>query len=317
MNLINTSAECFSHLPGYSFQANYINVGPTQISDKLGKSYSFDHIQMHYVDFGPKHAPVIVMLHGIPAWSYVYRDMIYHAIEAGFRVIAPDLIGFGKSDKFDSDDAYTLSNAVSWIGQLISNLQLKDFDLVCQNSISMLAIALSADHSESIRKLVFINPFNADNPLNSQELSSAHMDTSSVTAGDVIQNSTRTDLIKEIVSAYDAPYVGGNIKVDNLMRMHSDEECLLHIQENSKLHATLLKLNVPMLLVVSSQNDDSLNENEDKLRKVLPSCSLVESIHIEINSGFPQEDCSISITQHILRFLMAPQFIQRRSVLEL
>ena len=90
MDVIRTPDERFADLPGYPFEPHWTTVTAGGEGDSL---------RMHYVDEGPRDGAVIVLLHGEPTWSYLYRTMIPPLVDAGYRVLAPDLIGFGKSDK--------------------------------------------------------------------------------------------------------------------------------------------------------------------------------------------------------------------------
>ena len=94
MTAIRTPDDRFSNLPGYDFEPHYVDIGG---------------LRMHYVDEGPADAAPVLLLHGEPSWSYLYRKMIPPLAAAGHRVIAPDLIGFGKSDKPTEQDDYTFS----------------------------------------------------------------------------------------------------------------------------------------------------------------------------------------------------------------
>ena len=89
MKTLRTPDERFENLPGYSFAPHYLEVDDTEGG----------HLRIHYVDEGPENAAPIVLFHGEPTWSYLYRKMIPVLVKAGFRVLAPDLVGFGKSDK--------------------------------------------------------------------------------------------------------------------------------------------------------------------------------------------------------------------------
>ena len=89
MNFLRTPDDCFANLPSYAFAPHYVMVDDTEGGE----------LRMHYLDEGAADAPVVLMLHGEPTWSYLYRHMIPLVAAAGSRVIAPDLIGFGKSDK--------------------------------------------------------------------------------------------------------------------------------------------------------------------------------------------------------------------------
>ena len=107
MNVIRTPEERFKNLPNYPFAPNYIEV---------------DGMRMHYVDEGPKDGRVILMLHGEPSWSYLYRHMIPVCVAAGHRVIAPDLIGFGKSDKPTNIQDYSYKKHMDWMQHFIDCL---------------------------------------------------------------------------------------------------------------------------------------------------------------------------------------------------
>ncbi|MCX6482956.1 MAG: alpha/beta fold hydrolase, partial [Mycobacterium sp.] len=88
---------------------------------------------MHYVDAGPADGPVVVLLHGQPTWSYLYRHVIAALADAGLRVIAPDHIGFGRSDKLTEATDYTFSRHIDWIRSLIAGLDLREVTLVVQD----------------------------------------------------------------------------------------------------------------------------------------------------------------------------------------
>jgi haloalkane dehalogenase len=88
MELLRTPDERFENLPDYPFEPNYIQINEKGLN-----------IRLHYVDEGAKDADPILLMHGEPSWSFLYRRMIPILVEAGYRVVAPDLIGFGKSDK--------------------------------------------------------------------------------------------------------------------------------------------------------------------------------------------------------------------------
>jgi haloalkane dehalogenase len=97
MKILRTPEECFENLPGYAFEPNYQTVpGPEGL-----------HLRIHYVDEGPRDAAAVLLMHGEPSWSFLYRKMIPVITRAGLRAIAPDLVGFGRSDKPTKRDDYT------------------------------------------------------------------------------------------------------------------------------------------------------------------------------------------------------------------
>src|SRR6478609_1940443 len=121
--VLRTPDSCFANLPGYPFEPHCC----------LLEDSASGFLRMHYVDEGPRDAPVVLMLHGEPTWSFLYRKMIPPVAAAGFRVIAPDHIGFGRSDKPAQRDAYSYERYVDWLRQFIERLDLRRITLVCQD----------------------------------------------------------------------------------------------------------------------------------------------------------------------------------------
>lgn len=142
MNLLRTPDERFGRLLDYPFAPHYLDVGGPR---------------MHYVDEGPAEADPILMLHGEPTWSYLYRHMIPICAAAGHRVIAPDLIGFGKSDKPAEIADYSYQTHLDWLLSLLEQLQLTRITLVCQDWGSLLGLRLAAEYPERFRAIVVGN----------------------------------------------------------------------------------------------------------------------------------------------------------------
>ena len=142
MSIIRTPEGRFNKLPNYPFSPNYIDV---------------DGIRMHYVDEGPKDGKVILMMHGEPSWSYLYRHMIPVCVAAGHRVIAPDLIGFGKSDKLTEMTDYSYKKHMDWMQSFIDQLDLNQITLVCQDWGSLIGLRLAAENEEKFSAIVLGN----------------------------------------------------------------------------------------------------------------------------------------------------------------
>ena len=141
---IRTPEDRFNNLSDYPFQPNYIDI---------------EGMRMHYLDEGPKDGSIILMMHGEPTWSYLYRFMIPVCVAAGHRVIAPDLIGFGKSDKPIHTSDYSYLNHVTWITDFISQLELDDVTLVCQDWGSLIGLRVAAENEERFNAIVVGNGF--------------------------------------------------------------------------------------------------------------------------------------------------------------
>lgn len=142
MEFVRTPEERFENLPDYPFEPHYLSLG---------------ELRMHYVDEGPASAAPILMMHGEPSWSYLYRHMIPHCVDAGHRVIAPDLIGFGKSDKPVKVSDYSYQQHMDWMQAFIDKLDLKDITLVCQDWGSLLGLRLAAENPDRFRAIVVGN----------------------------------------------------------------------------------------------------------------------------------------------------------------
>lgn len=145
VDVLRTPDERFASLPDYSFAPNYVDVAPG--------------LRAHYVDEGPREGPVVLLLHGEPSWSYLYRKMIPVFVGAGYRVIAPDLIGFGRSDKPKRREEYTYARHVAWMRSLLETLSLEDLTLFCQDWGSLIGLRLVGEHPDKFARVVVANGF--------------------------------------------------------------------------------------------------------------------------------------------------------------
>jgi haloalkane dehalogenase len=123
MKVLKTPEEYFSNLADYPFEPNYVKV-----PDGCGGA-----IRMHYVDEGSRNAGPVLLMHGEPSWSYLYRKMIPIITKAGYRAIAPDLLGFGRSDKPAERSDYTYQRHEDWAQAWLEQLGLDQITLVCQD----------------------------------------------------------------------------------------------------------------------------------------------------------------------------------------
>ncbi len=196
MHVLRTPDDRFKDLPGYSFEPHYLEVASS--------------LRMHYVDEGGHTARPVLMLHGEPSWSYLYRKMIPPIASAGFRAIAPDLIGFGKSDKPSEQKDYTYALHVQWVRALIEALNLRDVVLVCQDWGSLIGLRLAAEMSERFSAIVVANGFlpTADRPANRAfRLWRGFARWSPIfPVGRIIASGCVTKLPPDIRRAYDAPF---------------------------------------------------------------------------------------------------------------
>jgi pimeloyl-ACP methyl ester carboxylesterase len=145
--VLRTSDDRFSSLPGYPFAPHYLEDLP-----------GFRGLRAHHLDEGPRDAArVFLCLHGEPTWSYLYRRMIPVFVAAGHRAVAPDFLGFGRSDKPAEDEAYTFDAHRSFLLALVERLDLKRITLVVQDWGGLLGLTLPMEMPERFERLLVMN----------------------------------------------------------------------------------------------------------------------------------------------------------------
>ncbi|MEY4271043.1 MAG: hypothetical protein RLZZ58_2259 [Pseudomonadota bacterium] len=143
MHAIRTPDARFADVPDYPFAPHYCDLA--------------DGLRLHYVDEGPRDAPIVLMMHGEPTWSFLYRHMIGPVADAGFRVLAPDLIGFGKSDKPTDKAGFSYAGHVGWMREWIEALDLGHITLACQDWGSLLGLRLVVAMPDRFDAVVLAN----------------------------------------------------------------------------------------------------------------------------------------------------------------
>ena len=140
--VLRTPDERFNDLKDYDFEPNYLEI---------------DGLRIHYLDEGPKNGEIIYLLHGEPAWSYLFRKMIPILTDAGYRVIAPDMIGFGKSDKYIDIDDYSHQMHVDTMSELIRQLDLKNMTAHVHDWGGLVGLRVIAEESERFSRVIASN----------------------------------------------------------------------------------------------------------------------------------------------------------------
>jgi haloalkane dehalogenase len=200
MDYLRTDDRRFVGLPAYDFAPNYVTIDDTEGAQ----------LRMHYVDVGNRDAPLVLCLHGEPTWCFLYRKMIRVFVEAGYRVIAPDLIGFGRSDKPTRRTDYTYQRHVDWIRSLVLQLGLDAMTLFCQDWGGLIGLRIVAEHAEKFRRVVTANtglPTGGAVPSNeflSWRKLSQEMPVFPV--GSLVNQACVARLTDDVVAAYDAPF---------------------------------------------------------------------------------------------------------------
>jgi haloalkane dehalogenase len=147
MSVLRTPDERFERLPGYPYPPRYVTVETRHLPE----------LRMHYVDAGPADGPVVLATHGQPTWSYLYRTVIAVLAASGLRVIAPDNIGYGRSDKLSEPTDYTFRRHVDWLHGLVTALDLRDVTLLAQDWGGPLGLSVLAREPERFARVVTTN----------------------------------------------------------------------------------------------------------------------------------------------------------------
>ena len=195
METLRTPDDRFANLPGYPFAPHYTET---------------DGLRIHYVDEGPRDAAPVLMLHGEPSWSYLYRKMIPIVVAAGHRAVAPDLVGFGRSDKPVRREDYTYQRHVDWLRHVLTALDLRNVTLVCQDWGGLLGLRLVADHPERFARVVTANTMLPTGDVPAGKAFLAWKEYSQTTpdfrAGGIVRGACVTTIPPEVEAAYDAPF---------------------------------------------------------------------------------------------------------------
>ena len=202
MDVVRTPESRFDNLPGYPFAPHYLDV---EASDTQA-------IRMHYVDEGPRDGPPVVLLHGEPTWSYLYRTMIPPLVAAGHRVLAPDLIGFGKSDKPTRMDDYTYLRHVEWVTDWFEQLDLTGVTAFVQDWGALIGLRIAAEQGDRFSRVMVGNGFlptaQHGTPLGFRVWRGFARYTPVFKAGFIVQRATVTKVPRDVLAAYDAPFPG-------------------------------------------------------------------------------------------------------------
>ena len=302
MHVLRTPDERFHNLPDYPFEPHYLTV-----SDFEG-----GELRIHYLDEGQSESqsrPTMLLLHGEPTWSYLYRHMIPPLVAAGFRVVAPDLVGFGKSDKPSQKSDYTYRRHVAWMkAVLFERLELNDVTLFCQDWGSLIGLRLVADQPERFARIVLAN---GGLPTGDEEMSNEFkvwLTFSKLTpvlpVGRILQIGTTTALGRDVLSAYNAPFpteahkAGAHV-FPSLVPVRPDDPAA---PANRRAWAVLEKFDKPFLTAFSDQ-DPITRGAEQAFRTRVPGARGQPHVTTRGGGHFLQEDRPDYLARLIVEFV--------------
>ncbi|WP_426416477.1 haloalkane dehalogenase [Aestuariirhabdus sp. LZHN29] len=296
MELLRTPDSRFLDLPDYPFAPHYAD-----LNDPEG-----NQLRMHYVDEGAG-AETLLLLHGEPSWSYLYRHMIAPLVAAGYRVLAPDLIGFGRSDKPPQRGDYSYKRHVQWLQCWLDTLKLEGITLFCQDWGGLLGLRLVASQPQRFARVVTANTFlpTADRPPSEAFMGwrNYSQEVHCFPVGSVIQRGCLRTLSDEECAAYDAPflnetYKSGARQFPLLVPIEQDDT---EAEVNRQAWTQLVQYRKPWLTLFSDA--DPITAGGDRaFQKLIPGCQ--GQPHKVMPGGhFLQEDCSEELCRAIIVFI--------------
>jgi len=330
MHVLRTPDSRFENLSGYDFAPHY-----AEVTAEDGTA-----LRLHYLDEGPRDGEIILCMHGQPSWSYLYRKMIPILVGAGYRVIAPDLIGFGKSDKPAHIDDYTYQAHVDWINQWFRALDISGVTLMCQDWGGLIGLRVLADNVDRFARLVVANTGLPSSKMVTEELSAmlgnVYPTVPVPSADDVREQFASGSPVaflywvkyaaespefsvgevfnilsgieeQAVLDGYTAPhpdetYSAGARKFPSLVPL------LPHHQPdreaNDRAWEVLEKFEKPVLTAFSD-GDPVTKGGETAFQERIPGATGVEHVTITGGGHFLQEDCPEQLSEAIIGFMRA------------
>lgn len=288
MEIIKTNLDNFNSITDFLYKENYVD---------------FNEIQMHYIDEGK--GEIILALHGEPSWSYLYRKFI--PVLKDYRFIAPDLIGFGKSDKIVGWKNYSFDLHFKSLVNLIDKLELNEITLIVQDWGGLLGLSILGAYPEKFKRVVILNTFlPTGKPLSPlfklwQKLARYHP---SLPVGGIIQMATYSKLSQQVINAYNAPFPNRKHKdgAKAFPLLVPSKPSDQGVEKIKKAREVLSQWNKPAL-VLFSDKDKVLGGLEKFFYKLIPTLNEQEKIIIKNAGHFLQEDKGEEIANHIDKFI--------------
>jgi haloalkane dehalogenase len=301
VEVLRTPDERFARLPDFPFEPRYVDV-----PDGSGGS-----LRVHYIDEGPRRTPPVLLMHGEPSWSFLYRKMIPVLVEAGLRAVAPDLVGCGRSDKPVSRDDYTYQRHVDWMAAFLESVDLTGATLVGQDWGGLIGLRLVAEQPERFARVVAANTFLPTGERDPGDAFRAWQRFSQETpvfdVGRIVNRGCTTDLDAEVIAAYDAPFPSEEFKAGVrqfplLVPTTPDDPASL---ANRRAWSALRAWTKPFLTAFSDQ--DPVTAGADRvLRAEIPGCQGQPHTTIEGAGHFLQEDRGEQLAAVVAAFVGMP-----------
>lgn len=290
MSIIRTPDQQFENLPGFPFAPCYVHV---------------NGLRIHYLDEGE--GEVILCLHGEPSWSFLYRKMI-PSLAAAHRVVAMDFVGFGRSDKYTSPEAYSFQLHRDTLTGFIEALDLRHITAVVQDWGGLIGLTVAAQMPERFARLIIMNTFlPAGEPLPEAFLrwrAFAERVSTNLPVGRIIQGNTVSTIADDVLAGYEAPFPNADYKAGVaawplLVPMNPDDPGAAEMRAARQV----LSMWPKPALVMFSDGDPITRSGDAWFRQLIPTAREQPEVTIKDAGHFLQEDKGKEIAQHILKFM--------------
>ena len=298
MKILRTPDSRFANLPDYNFDPHYLMVDDSEDSE----------LRVHYLDEGPRDADPVLLLHGEPSWCYLYRKMIPILTVAGHRVIAPDLPGFGRSDKPTSRTDYTYQRHVNWMQSVLDQLDLNNITLFCQDWGGLIGLRLVAENPDRFARVAAGNTIlpTGDHDLGEgfRKWQQFSQETPQFHVGGTIKSGTVTKLSQAVIDAYNAPfpdesYKEGARQFPLLVPSTPDDPAS---ENNRAAWIELSKWTKPFITLFS--DSDPVTAGGDRIMQKLIPGTKGQAHTIIANGGhFLQEDQGEKVAKLLVQFI--------------
>jgi len=299
MQTLRTPDDAFADLPDFPFAPHYV-----EVDDGEGGT-----IRIHHLDEGPADAAPVLLMHGEPTWSYLYRHVIPGLVDAGHRVIAPDLVGMGRSDKPTEQSDHTYARHVEWMRQaLFDRLDLRDITFFGQDWGSLVGLRLVALDPDRYARVAIGN---GGLPTGHGPASEAFLawqkfsqETEHFPVGGIINGGCTSDLAPEVIAAYDAPYPDDSYKAavrvfPSLVPTSSDDPAT---PDQEAAWRVLEQFERPFLLCFSD-SDPITKGGDAPFRAKVPGAQGQAHTTIEGGGHFLQEDRGPELARVLAEFI--------------
>lgn len=298
MHVLRTPDERFASLPDFPFEPHY-----AQITDS-----TLGSLRLHYLDEGNRSGETILLLHGEPSWCYLYRKMIPPLTRAGFRTLAPDLIGFGRSDKPTDRSAHTYAAHLRWLRAFLEATGVQRMILFCQDWGGLLGLRLVADTPDRFTRLAISNSFlpTGDQPPSEGFLKWRGYSQSvpEFSAGGIVQGGTARGISAEVRAAYDAPfpderYKAGARAFPTLVPITPDDP---ESANNRAAWAVLQRYEKPVITLFG--DSDPITVGADRvLQKLIPGAAGQPHAVLTKVGHFSQEDGGEELAERLISWI--------------